>query len=97
MDNKALEALASLMKDRSQRDALAEILVEFIQPNHLTNQFMGDILNTRSLKPGDSLVKKIRKGIEVRTLVPGSVHLKSEITVSERMNYVLDGAHVGVT
>ena len=49
------------------------------------------LLNTRSLKPGDSLVKKLRKGIEVRTLVPGSIHLASEVTVSERVNYVLDG------
>jgi hypothetical protein len=39
----------------------------------------------------------MRKGIEVRTLVPGSVHLASEVTVSERMNYVLDGADVKVT
>jgi len=29
--------------------------------------------------------------------VPGSVHLASEVTVSERMNYVLDGADVKVT
>jgi hypothetical protein len=45
---------------------------------------------------GDILVKKVRKGIKVRTLVPGSIHLKSEITVQERMNFVLDGADVGV-
>ena len=91
------EAIASLVKDKSQRDALAQIIVEYVQPNHITGEFVNGLLTTRSLKPGDSLVKKIRKGIEVRTLVPGAVHLASEITVSERMNYMLDGADVKVT
>lgn len=91
------EAFASMMRDPNQRDALAEIIVEFVQPNHLTSQFVSDILGTRRLNPGDSLVKKVRKGIEVRTLVPGAVHLASEITISERMNYILDGADVKVT
>jgi len=95
-EKKYQEAFASLMKDKSQRDALAEIIVEYVQPKHLTGEFLSGLLNTRSLKPGDSLVKKVRKGIEVRTLVPGSVHLASEITVSERMNYILDGADVKV-
>jgi hypothetical protein len=55
------------------------------------------LLDSRSLKEGDSLVKKLRKGIKVYTLVPGSIHLKSEITVYERANYLLDGLDVGVT
>lgn len=91
------EAIASMVKDRNQRDALASIIVEYVQPNHLTGQIVGNLLTTRALKPGDSLVKKVRKGIRVRTLVPGAVHLSSEITVSERINYVLDGADVKVT
>lgn len=95
-EKKNLEAISSLMKDRSQRDALAELIVEYVQPNHLSGEFVRGLLTTRSLKPGDALVKKVRKGIEVRTLVPGSVHLASEITVKEIMNYVLDGADVKV-
>lgn len=98
MDEKKLaEAVASMMTDPMKRDALAEIIVEYVQPNHMTVDFISGLLNARRLKPGDSLVKKVRKGIEVRTLVPGAVHLASEITVSERMNYILDGADVKVT
>lgn len=97
MDEKELkEAVAGLLKDKSQREALAELLVEYLQPNHLTIDFVGMLLNTRSLNPGDALVKKVRRGIKVRTLVPGSIHLKSEVTVTERINYVLDGAIVGI-
>lgn len=98
MNEKQMQlAIASMIADPSKRDALAEIIVEFVQPNHLTTDFISGLLNTRNLKPGDSLVKKVRKGITVRTLVPGAVHLASEITVSERMNYVLTGADVKVT
>lgn len=97
MEDKQLkESIAALLKDKSKRDALAALLVEFIQPNHITTDFVGMLLNTRSLNPGDALVKKVRKGIEVRTLVPGSIHLASEVTVTDRINYVLDGADVKV-
>jgi len=97
MDEKLLrESIASLMKDKGQREKLAQLLVEYVQPHHLTVDFVSMLLNSRALQPGDALVKKIRKGIKVRTLVPGSIHLKSELTVSERMNYILDGAIVGV-
>jgi hypothetical protein len=90
------EALASLLKD-NKREALAQLIVEYIQPNHITADMTSLLLNTRTLNPGDALVKKVRKGWKVRTLVPGSVHLASEITVSDRINYVLDGADVKVT
>lgn len=96
-DKKYKEALAAVMRDPEQREALAQILVEFIEPGHLTNEFVSVMLGSRSLEPGDALVKKVRKGIEVRTLVPGAVHLASEITISDRINFVLDGADVKVT
>lgn len=44
----------------------------------------------------DALVKKVRKGVKVHTFVPGQIPLSSQITVSERVNYVLDGAIVDV-
>lgn len=93
---KLKEAIASLLKS-GDKEAIAEMLVEYVQPNHILTDFVGMLLNTRSLNPGDSLVKKLRKGIEVRTLVPGSIPLASEITVSDRVNYILDGAVVKVT
>jgi len=96
MDAELKKHVAELMAS-GDRKALAEMLVEYIEPNHITTDFVGMLLNTRSLKPGDSLVKKLRKGIEVKTLVPGTIPLASEITVTDRVNYVLDGAVVKVT
>lgn len=96
MDKRFKEAYASLAQDKNQRHALASLIVDYIDPQHITENIVGLMLNTRSLDPGDALVKKVRKGIDVRTLVPGSVHLASEITVSDRVNYMLDGADIKV-
>jgi len=97
MDEKELKtAIAELLKS-GDREAVAEMIIEYVQPNHITVDFVNMLLNSRALKPGDSLVKKLRKGIEVRTLVPGSIPLASEITVSDRVNYILDGSVVKVT
>lgn len=94
--SKVKEAFAALAKDKSQRQALAEWIVEYVDPRHYTEDIVSLMLSTRRLNPGDALVKKVRKGIEVRTLVPGAVHMQSEITVSDVANYVLEGADVKV-
>jgi hypothetical protein len=85
------------MQDKNKRDELAELLVEFIDPGHITTDFVGMLLNSRAMKEGDALVKKVRKGINVRTLVPGTVHLADEFTIVERLHYSLDGADIKVT
>lgn len=90
------EAWAELASDPNQRERMAELIVEYIQPNHLTETYMNLLLNARRLEAGDALIKKVRRGVEVHTLVPGAVHLAHEITTSERMNYVLDGADIKV-
>ncbi len=97
MDEKKLQEKVASLLETGDREAFAELITEFVQPNHIVVDFVSLLLNSRRLNPGDALVKKVRKGIEVRTLVPGAVHLSSEITVSERINYVLDGADVKVT
>jgi hypothetical protein len=96
MEDNLRESIASLMKDKGQREKLAQLLVEYVEPKHITVDFISMLLDTRALNVGDILVKKLRKGIKVHTLVPGSMHLKSELTITERMNYVLDGADVGI-
>jgi len=97
MENKQQEAVAEIIRDSKNREKLAELLVEYIDPGHITTDFVGMLLNTRNLKQGDALVKKVRKGINVRTLVPGTVHLADELTVQERINYRLDGADIKVS
>jgi len=46
--------------------------------------------------PGDALVKKVRRGIEVRQLVPGQTTLSSQITIKDVVNYNIDQAYAEV-
>lgn len=46
------EAYASLAKDPSKRQALASLIVEYINPLHLTSDIVSLFLNTRNLNPG---------------------------------------------
>jgi len=93
-EQKFKKALAEVAK--TDKRALAELIVEYIEPKHITRDIVGMFLNTRSLNPGDALVKKVRRGIEVRQLVPGQDTLASQITVKEVVNHVLDTAYAEV-
>ena len=91
MDEKKFkEAYAQVAK--TDKRALAELIVEYVEPKHITQDIVGMFLNTRALNPGDALVKKVRRGIEVRQMVPGQNTLSSQITVKEVVNYNLDTA-----
>jgi hypothetical protein len=91
---KYAQAFASLVQN--DREALAAMIVEYLDPNHITVDYVSMLLDSRSLRPGDQLIKKVRKGIEVRTLVPGAIHLASEVTLVDRANYHLSGIDVKV-
>jgi hypothetical protein len=95
-DKEFKEAVAGVMKDKNQREALAQLIIEYIQPNHLSGEIIGALLPTRAMSLGDQLVKRVRRGIEVRTWVPGSMSLKSEVTLTDRINWNLDSAIVSV-
>lgn len=69
MDEKTLkDAVASLVKAKDYT-AFAALMVEYIDANHMPADIMNLIIPSRSLNEGDVLVKKLRKGIKVRTLV----------------------------
>lgn len=102
MDKELKLKVASLMKEAGEnkelRKALAQLIVEYVDPGHITFDYIGQLLDTRALNPGDLLVKKLRKGVgRVWTHVPGTIPMKSEVVISERINYVLDYAITGIT
>jgi len=91
------KALAEVTRSEASRKAFAEVIVEWIKPNHLTTDLISLFLDTRRLMPGDMLIKKLRKPhVKVRRFVPGTVHLADEIEVTDRINYVLEGHIVKV-
>lgn len=85
------KAIASVARTEESRQALASVIIEWVKPNHLTQDLMSIFLDTRQLMPGDILMKKLRKPhIKVRQFVPGTIHLADEIEVTDRLNYVLN-------
>ena len=50
-DKKLMESVASLLK-AGDKEALAQLLVEYTQPGHITTDIIGLLLNSRNLKPG---------------------------------------------
>ena len=65
------EAARAAGQDPAGHSAFAELIIEAIEPNHLTFELINTFLPTRSLNPGDSLVRRVRNGFRVRTFVPG--------------------------
>jgi len=100
MDKKEKEALqkqvAALLKS-GDKVALAEFLIELVEPVAIPTGILSLLLDTRRLNYGDSKVFRLRKGVKARTLVPGTIHLASEITVKDRLIHQLDGLDVKVT
>lgn len=95
MDEKKLLALAEVAKragDSPQgRSAFAELIYEIINPNHVTLDVVSAFgLPTRSLNPGDQLVRRVRSGFPVRTMVPGTMHLADQIAAGEIYTYAID-------
>lgn len=82
---------------KTDKNALAALIVEYVDPKHITQDIVGMFLNSRSLEAGDMLVKKVRRGIEVRQLVPGQDTLASQITLKEVVTYNLDTAYAEVS
>jgi len=95
--DKIKTALASLTRTEESRRELASFIIDWIKPNHLTEDVVSLFLDTRRLMPGDILVKKLLKpNMRVRKFIPGTKHLSDEINVTDRINYVLDGHVVKV-
>lgn len=74
------------------RSAFADLIVETINPNHITLEVFNAFMPVRQLNVGDQLVKRIsRTGFPVRTMVPGSEHLSDPFYPSRlSVNYAID-------
>jgi len=83
---------------RAGRSEFAELLVEIIQPNHLSLDLFQAFLPVVTMNPGDQRVRKIRRGrYPVRTMVPGSKHLTDVLSNAEQYTYVFDRLIAGTS
>lgn len=61
---------------RPTRSAYSDLVMEVVEPNHLSLELFSAFLPTRTMKPGDRRGKRVRRGkYPVRTFVPKDLGL----------------------
>jgi len=95
MNDQVKLALANVAKTAGSatagnKSAFAEMITEVVNPNHLSFEILNTFLDTRILQPGDSLVKRVRSNLPVRTFVPGTMHLADQVFTRDVMTYSID-------
>jgi hypothetical protein len=69
----------------------AEMIVQLVQPNHLTLDLIRAFLNVETFNRGDQFTKRVRRGrYPVRTMVPGAKHLTDVTDFAEKVTYSFD-------
>ncbi len=61
---KLKESVASILQS-GDKEALAQLVVEWAQPGHVVEDYIGLLLDSKTLNKGDATVKRVRKGIKV--------------------------------
>lgn len=85
-------------KDLAGKSAFAELLVQMVEPNHLTLDLFNTFMPTRQANIGDPIIRRLRRGkYSVQSMVPGTNHLVSQpTTVQDYHSYVFDRLIGGV-
>lgn len=91
----AKKQVASLVRTAAQgvagqKSAFAEVITEVVNPNHISLEVLNLFMNTRSLAAGSQIVKRVRTGLPVYTMVPGTRHMASQIAQRSVMTYNID-------
>lgn len=83
-------AFAELAK-RPDKQALAEIITEYIDPVYLTLDIASAFMGTREMKFGELNVKRFKGKYHVQQIVPGQITLGEQITIRDKaVSYNLD-------
>lgn len=103
MDNKELhKAIAETAKtagqSASKRSAYAELMIELIEPNHLTLELFRTFMPARQANLGDVPVKRVRRGrYPVQSMVPNTAHLVANPPdVQDYHTFIFDRLITGV-
>ena len=71
--------------------ALAELITEVVNPNHITFDVFSSFMPVERYNPGDYINKRIRKGrFRARQMIPGAQHLTDAIVYKTQFNYMFD-------
>ena len=94
-----LKEAAKTAKDaKGMRTAYADLVIETIQPNHLSLDLLSAFMPTVQKNPGDQIGKRVRRGrYPIRTMVPGSKHLTDVLSYQEYVTFMFDRLIAGTS
>lgn len=80
------------------RTEFAELVIETVQPNHLSLDLFSAFMPTVQLKAGDAVGRRIRRGrYPIRTMAPGSKHLTDVLSNQEYYTFMFDRLIAGTS
>lgn len=82
----------------NNRSAYAEVVMDIVQPNHLSLDLARAFMDVITMNPGDQIGRRVRRGrYPVRTMVPGSKHLHDVLSYVEQSTFSFDRLIAGTS
>jgi hypothetical protein len=98
---KAVAEAAKTAQDAGRlgrRTAFADLVVEVVQPNHLSLDLFSTFMPVTQMQPGDLRGRRVRRGrYPIRTMVPGSKHLTDVLDYLEYQTFMFDRLIAGTS
>lgn len=80
------------------RTAYADLVIETVQPNHLSLDLFSSFMPTVQMNPGDSMGRRIRRGrYPIRSMTPGAKHLTDVLSYQEFYTFMFDRLIAGTS
>ncbi len=92
------EVVKTAKDARGFRTAYADLVIETVQPNHLSLDLFSAFMPTVQMNPGDQVGRRVRRGrYPIRTMVPGSKHLHDVLSYQEFVAFMFDRLIAGTS
>lgn len=92
------EAAALAGMSNGGRSAFADLVMEIIEPNHLSLDLFSTFMPTKQMNPGDEIGKRVRRGrYPIRTMVPGAKHLHDVLSFQTQQTFMFDRLIAGTS
>lgn len=94
-----LKEAAKTAKDaKGMRTAYADLIVETVQPNHLSLDLFSAFMPTVQKNVGDQIGRRVRRGrYPIRTMTPGAKHLTDVLDYQEYVSFMFDRLIAGTS
>lgn len=83
---------------KGPRTAYADLVMEVVQPNHLSFDLLSAFLPVTTRAKGDQIGRRVRRGrYPIRTMTPGAKHLTDVLSYQEYFTFMFDRLIAGTS